>query len=167
MVEIIFALFTILAIGGAIGTISLAHPLNSALSFIVSLLSIAGFFALLSAKLLFVMQIIVYAGAIMVLMVFVIMYLNIQDKDMIDEKNRFITAAFTSILISPVIYISVQAMKNFDLEPQEVAEGFGGIHAVGQNLFNDWMLPFELISVLLLVAVVGAIIIAQLREEKC
>ena len=75
-----------MAVLGALGLILFKHPMNGAMSFVVTLISLAGLYALLSARLMFLIQLIVYAGAIMSLIIFIIMFLNIQDTDLPDER---------------------------------------------------------------------------------
>ena len=78
--EWLFYVFAVLSVLGAIGLVLFRHPMNGAMSLIVTMISLAGLYALLSAKLIFVLQLIVYAGAIMSLILFIIMFLNIQDQ---------------------------------------------------------------------------------------
>lgn len=165
LANLLFIGFTLFAVGGAIGLILFKHPLNGALSFIITLLSLAGFYAMLNAKTVMLMQIIVYAGAIMILMVFVIMYLNVTNKDLLTEKK---TPAIigTTALLSPLFYFSIKAISSSDIQNKALPENFGEIKEVGTQLFGSWMLPFELISILLLVAVVGVIVLAQMRRDN-
>jgi len=157
--------FSVLAIGGAIGLVFFKHPLHGAMSFLVTLLSVAGFYALLSNKFLFILQIIIYAGAIMVLIMFVIMFLNVREKELIDENflvNKFILGA---LLLAPFAYLLFSSVTNYTPQNIPLAEGFGTIQSIGLNLFTEWMFTFELISILLLGAVVGAVVVAQ-KESK-
>jgi NADH-quinone oxidoreductase subunit J len=86
----LFIVFAILSVLGAVGLVLFRHPMNGAMSFIVTLISLAGLYALLSAKLIFALQLIVYAGAIMSLIVFIIMFLNIQPGDLPKEETKWL-----------------------------------------------------------------------------
>ncbi len=159
----LFYIFSFFALVGAIGLISFKHPLNSAVAFIVTLLALAGFYALLSAKMLFAMQIIVYAGAIMILMLFVIMFLNVSKRDLLSEPRKNVLFIASAILLSPILLFILSAnfeSVNFD----EVNAEFGTIKAIGTTLFLDFVYPFELISILLLISIIGSVVIAKGKE---
>lgn len=159
----LFYIFAFFATVGAVGLISFKHPLNSAISFILTLLSMAGFYALLSAKMLFAMQVIVYAGAIMVLILFVIMFLNVTKKDLVQEPKKNLLFIIVAITLSPILLFIIGA--NFEsVEFIVVNEEFGTIKEVGKTLFLEWVYPFELVSILLLVSIIGSVVIAKERE---
>lgn len=157
--------FATLSILGALGLILFKHPMNGAMCFVVTLISLAGLYALLSASLLFALQLIVYAGAIMSLILFIIMFLNIQVGDLPDEKGRW-TFFFGGILI--IVPIALFLLKIVNTLPRGdtaiVEQGFGGVKKVGIVLFRDWLLPFEIVSILLLVALIGAVVLAGKKE---
>lgn len=139
------------------------QPINSALSFIVTLLSIAGLFALLGGSFLFLVQIIIYAGAVVTLILFIIMFLNIKEKNLPDEPNKVPWILYMTLLISPFSAYLISAVNATDFKPLHLVD-FGGIHAVGMKLFSKWVLPFEMVSILLLIALVGVVILA--KKEK-
>ena len=146
--------------------ISAHRPIDSALSFIVTLVSIAALFALLNATFLFIVQIIIYAGAILSLIIFIIMFLNIKDENLPDEKNKKKWLMGTSIIILPFSYILIDLILRSDIEQNMVPlENFGTIKDVGLMLFSKWVLPFELVSILLLVALVGSVTLAKKERE--
>jgi NADH-quinone oxidoreductase subunit J len=150
-----------LAVTGAIGLILFRHPMNGAMSFVVTLISLAGLYALLSAKLIFAVQLIVYAGAIMSLIIFIIMFLNIQDNDLPEEKGRGAFLIGGIVIIAPMAFFLFKVIKSLPGSDTKIlGNGFGGVREVGQVLFKEWLLPFELISILLLVALIGAVILA-------
>lgn len=142
--------------------ISAHRPIDSALSFIVTLISIAALFALVNATFLFVVQIIIYAGAILSLILFIIMFLNIKDENLPDEKykNRWLLG--TSIIITPFSLILIDLILRSDIAVHALRdEKFGTIKDVGITLFSQWILPFELVSILLLVALIGAVTLSK------
>ena len=161
---LLFFGFALLAVLGALGLILFRHPMNGAMSFVITLISLAGLYALLSAKLIFAIQLIVYAGAIMSLILFIIMFLNIQERDLPDEEGRWFYLAGGVVLIGPVALMLLRAVKTLpDSDTVIVGGGFGGVKEVGLVLFKDWLLPFEIVSILLLVALVGAVVLAGKR----
>lgn len=164
---LMFTSFAFLAVAGAVGLILFRHPMNGAMSFIVTLISLAGLYALLSAKLIFAIQLIVYAGAIMSLIVFIIMFLNIVEKDLPDESGRWLYFLGGGVLIAPITIFLLKIVNNLPgAETKIVGEGFGSVKAVGLVLFRDWLLPFEIVSILLLVALVGAVVLAGKKGAR-
>jgi NADH-quinone oxidoreductase subunit J len=160
--EVIFIILSFFAIASALSMIYAKEPMTSALSFIVTLLALAGLFALFSASFLFLVQIIVYAGAIITLMLLIIMFLNIKEDSLPKEpyklRNMFISALF----ILPVDVAVIKAVLTLPKKDMSVlADGFGGVKALGMILYKEWLLPFELISILLIVSLIGAIVFAK------
>ncbi len=155
-----------MAVLGAIGLILFKHPMNGAMSFVVTLISLAGLYALLSARLMFVIQLIVYAGAIMSLIIFIIMFLNIQDSDLPDEKGRGLFLVGGAVIIAPITWFLFRIVGSLPGSGTKIiGGGFGGVRDVGLLLFKNWLLPFEIVSILLLVALVGAVVLAGKRGE--
>ncbi len=163
--EWLFTGFSILSVLGAIGLVVFRHPMNGAMSLVVTLISLAGLYALLSAKLIFAIQLIVYAGAIMSLMVFIIMFLNVQTEDLPEEKSRFLYVIGGVVVLAPVFFFLKKVVQSLPgSEATIVGNGFGGVKEVGLVLFKDWLLPFEIVSILLLVALIGAVLLAGKRR---
>ena len=163
--EILFAILALLTIVSSVVMISAHRPIDSALSFIITLISIAALFALVNATFLFVVQIIIYAGAILSLILFIIMFLNIKDDNLPDEKykNRWLLA--TSIIITPFSAILIDLILRSDIAVNGVSdEKFGTIKDVGLTLFSQWVLPFELVSILLLVALIGSVTLSKRKD---
>lgn len=155
----------LLAVLGALGLITFKHPMNGAMSFVVTLISLAGLYALLSAKLIFAIQLIVYAGAIMSLILFIIMFLNIQEKDLPLDPNRWFYVAGGIVVVAPIAGLLIKISRTLPATEVTVFDdGFGSVKEVGQLLFTQWLLPFEIVSILLLVALVGAVVLAGKRE---
>lgn len=163
---ILFILLSVFAIAGAVGMISFYQPIRSALCFILTIISLAGLYALLNASFLFAVQLIVYAGAVITLILFIIMFLNIKDENLPKEKGRFVTMISGAFFLIPLNLVIFRAFEDLDDRELNLLQGdFGSVKAVGAKLFSGWVLPFELISILLLVALIGAIILA-LRIRK-
>lgn len=166
-IDTLFSVFALLAVLGGIGLVIFRHPMHSALSLAVTMISLAGIYALLSAKLIFALQLIVYAGAIMSIIIFIIMFLNIQEKDLPKERNRFFYLAGGAVVLAPVAWFMIRVMKNVPgVEATIIGDGFGSVRAVGMVLYRDWLIPFEIVSLLLLVALVGAVVLAGIRRSE-
>lgn len=168
MTDVIFGMLSIFAITGAIGMIYFANTVHSALSFIVTIMALAGLYALLSAPFLFMVQIIIYAGAIIALLLFIIMFLNIGHKHVPKEPNKLLIMLATALVLTPVdillfkAFSTVSNVSNFD----NLTDNFGTIQRLGTELFKGWVLPFELISLLLLVSLIGTIVLARKEERE-
>lgn len=136
------------------------EPVNSALSFIVTLLSIAGLFALLGGGFLFLVQIIIYAGAVITLIVFIIMFLNVKEENLPHEPHKKWWIIAMSLLIAPFTFILISTVHTMEFSALKVTD-FGSIKNIGMELFSKWVLPFEMISILLLIALIGVVVLAQ------
>jgi len=141
------------------------QPINSALSLIVTLLSIAGLFALLGGSFLFLVQIIIYAGAVVTLFLFIIMFLNIKEESLPHEPYKARWILLMSLLISPFTLFLISAVNNIKFASLHLKD-FGSIKAVGMELYTNWVLPFEMISILLLIALVGVVILAKRETNR-
>ena len=161
----LFMGFAVLAVLGAAGLVLFRHPMNGAMSFVITLISLAGLYALLSAKLIFALQLIVYAGAIMSLIVFIIMFLNIQPDDLPKEEARLLNIFGGLVIVAPIGYFLVKIIKKLpEASTALIGNNFGGVKPVGLLLFNDWLVPFEIVSILLLISLVGALVLAGKKE---
>ncbi len=160
--NIIFFILSFFAIFSAIAMIYAKEPMTSVLSFIVTLLSLAGLFALFSATFLFLVQIIVYAGAIITLMLLIIMFLNIQEENLPKEPKKLRNMLISTIVVIPIDIAVLKALHTLPKKSVSiVGDGFGSVKALGIVLYHNWLLPFELISILLIVSLIGAIIFAK------
>ncbi|AXH15877.1 NADH-quinone oxidoreductase subunit J [Malaciobacter mytili] len=167
MTDIVFIALSLFAIAGAVAMLVNKKPLNSALGLLITMLSIAGLFALLSASFLFMVQIIVYAGAIMTLILFILMFLNIKDEELPDEPKKYMFIGLGAALMIPLNVLILKAVSKLPNADLSIVEGdFGDIKPVGITLYNNWLVSFELISILLLVALVGSIVLAKRRKPK-
>ncbi len=161
MIEtVLFWIFAVLAVAGAAGVVFARNPLNGAMALVGAFFALAGLYLLLSAQLLAALQILVYAGAIMVLFLFVIMLLNLSPAEL--GRDRLTPARAvgglaallaTSLLAATLLHLSF---------PTTVANHhFGTVASVGEKLFTSFTLPFEATSLLLLAAIVGAVVVAK------
>ena len=163
MLAILFFLFGGLAIGCAISMVAQRNPLYSAISLIGVFISLASLYVMLAAPFIAAVQIIVYAGAIMVLVVFVIMLLNVEEEERRRLRLGFLiptAIALAVVLISEAAFIFyfVGAAR----PPQDPSTSDVGLTAsIGAGLFTKYLLPFEITSILLLMAIVGAMTLAR------
>lgn len=157
----LFIIFGLLCLGGALNLLLQRHPINSALSLIVVMSSLAVLYLLLGAEFLALAQIIVYSGAIMVLFVFVIMLLNAGE----EQKTRGSQAAYVAGIPGVLALFAVLASTFVTLRTSFGEARLGGFLAttgeLGRVLFRDLLLPFEVTSILILVAILGAVVLAQ------
>jgi NADH-quinone oxidoreductase subunit J len=138
------------------------NPLYGALSLVLSFFFVAGLYVLLLAHTMAVLQILVYAGAIMVLFIFVIMLLNLSPSELGHERRTLAKWLGGAATVTVGVQIAVAVERGASaVTPRPLPEGFGTVDAIGDALFRDYLVPFELTGVLLLVAVVGAVILAK------
>ena len=158
----VFLILAAIAVAGAVNLILQRHPIHSALSLVVVMGALAGLYLLLEAEFVAAIQIIVYAGAIMVLFVFVIMLLNAGA----EERTNFSrTARYAGVPLALFFLIEIAyrvARAAAPLTAQPVAQG--ATHGLALLLFRDFVFPFELTSILILIAILGALVLAK-REE--
>lgn len=159
--QILFWFLSVLALGSAVGMVTSKNPVHSVLFLIITFFSISGHYILLNAQFLAIVNIIVYAGAIMVLFLFVIMLMNL-NADTEPQKNKWLKLA-GFLAGGCLLLVMVAALRQSDLNLQaQVKEGnIGLIHNLGKVLFTDYVLPFEISSVLFLSAMIGAVVIGK------
>ncbi len=159
-----FVILAVLAALGAIGVVAFRNPIHSALSMIVNMLSLAGFYALLEAHFLATVQIIVYAGAIIVLVVFVIMLLNIKQEPQ-DNRGMFLTSVASILSIIFMVFLGRLFHEEFLYSSFSAVALTGTVENIGRLLYGKYVLIFELAGALLLAAIVGATMLAK-REHR-
>ena len=162
----LFLFVAVLTVVAALGVVLHPNPVKSALFLVVTLFLLAVVFVLLEAHMIAALQIIVYAGAIMVLFLFVIMLLNLQTDDPERGRRRYVLRGL-AWLGGIVLAIELAVLtRGSAVGPADTAPaGYGGAKAVAESLYTDFLLPFELTSILLLVAVVGAVVLAQKQRR--
>jgi len=165
-----YPLFFLLAaaiLAAALGVVLNTHPIRSALSLAVTLLLLAVTFVFLDAHMVAALQVIVYAGAILVLFLFVIMLLNLEQEPVQRRRRNFVlSAAGAGVLFALALMITLFAGGANLPGPglgAAVAESYGTSEVLAERLFTHFVLPFEITSVLLLVAVLGAVVLAKRR----
>lgn len=137
------------------------NPIAAALWLVVCFFAFAGLFVTLSAHFLGVIQVLLYAGAIMVLFIFVIMLLNIGNEELRSRQLRFPVVLGVAAAVYFLVLVGVGLLKEFPFPFSQVAHDFGNAKPLGLLLFTRYLIPFELVSVLLLVAIVGAVVLGK------
>lgn len=163
MLEIsIFTILALFMLGGSIAMITNKQTVFSAFGFLVTMIGLGGMFALLDARFLAIAQIMVSVGAVVVLSMLTILTINIKEENLPYEGHKYKWMIFASILVLPIIlliYKSTTAMYDRFMDLEQVTS-----KVIGKLLFSEWVLPFEIVSILLLSAMLGAIVIA--RKDK-
>jgi len=155
-----FYIFAAISVISAILVVSFRNTLSSALALVMTLFGVACLYAMLEAHFLAIMQILVYAGAVMVLFIFVIMLMNLGREELLKIKMSF--AGVVGILIGGYLAtILVLRLSSLSSPLPEAPQGYGSIAEVGRLLFSDYMIPFEITSFLLLVSIIGVVVMAR------
>ena len=160
---ILFLAFGAVCVAGAINLLAQTHPINSALSLIAVMAALAGEYLLLGAEFVAAVQVIVYAGAIMVLFVFVIMLLNAGAEERSEGSHIALLMGLPSLLLLGVLLTWTVTVRH---ATHRVGLGslLGDPPTIGRLLFREYLLPFEITSLLILIAIMGAVVLASKPE---
>ncbi len=161
---ILFYIFGILAIAGALGMVlNLRNVVASAMSLVVTMVALGAVYVVLDAYLIAAIQIMVYGGAIVVLFLFVVMLLNLSTDEFPPGGQKFIkfSMGLAGLVILAQVLRGIIGDPTAFVSPETVPEGFGGYRVVGIALYTDYVLLVEMSSLLLLAAIVGALILAK------
>jgi len=163
LITVLFFIFAATAVITALLVIFSRNTIYSALFLVMTLFSVAGIFLLLEAFFLAAVQVIVYAGAIMVLFLFVIMLLNLQKetKFFSFSNPRLLLVSLFSVVFLGFIFTLIAGSVNLSDSRPESYTGLGSVENIGITLFTTYLLPFEITSLLLLVALVGAVLLSK------
>ena len=162
----LFIVFALICVAGAVNLVAQRHPINSALSLIVVMGSLAVLYLLLGAEFVAAIQLIVYAGAIMVLFVFVIMLLNAAPEE---RGRRMVVALGLGVpAVAVLAGILIYGLTNNPAAATAAPIGalYGSPAEIGRRLFREFLLPFEITSVLILIAIMGAVLLARRPEGE-
>jgi len=166
---VFWGILAALAVGSGLGVILIRNPIYCALSLVVNFFLLAVMYLLLRAEFLAAIQVIVYAGAIMVLFIFVIMLLNLGGEETRDKLRVLRPLAFLLGLVLLVEVVAALRYRAYAVENPALSFPLvsappavtGGVREFGRLLFTDYLLPFEITSVLLLIAIVGAVVLGR------
>jgi NADH-quinone oxidoreductase subunit J len=169
VVEVAFFAGAIGALGGAIAVIALRNPFYSVLALVVHLVSLAGLFLILYAQFVAAVQIVVYAGAVMVLYVFVAAYVGGAEEPLwepIPGQRILAPLLAAALFVELSIAVLGTGLQAIGTEGPTVGAGFGTPAQIGELLLERFLIPFEAASLLLLTAAVGAVVLAGRRREE-
>jgi NADH-quinone oxidoreductase subunit J len=161
---ILFLAFGAVCVGGSVNLLAQRHPINSALSLIAVMAALAGEYLLLGAEFVAAVQVIVYAGAIMVLFVFVIMLLNAGVEEETKGSRVALLLGVPGVLTASVLMAWV-VLRQSGTEAVAIGALPGHPTDIAELLFHDFLLPFEVTSVLILIAIMGAVVLASKPES--
>jgi NADH-quinone oxidoreductase subunit J len=165
MVLNLFYFLSFLAILSALMVVISKNPIHSVLYLILTFFTLSGHYILLNAQFISIVNLIVYAGAIMVLFLFTIMFLNLKDDAFVGSRiwynlsAGFLVAVFAGILVTKIMPTQIDKASEIEFNSQ-----IGMVENLGTTLFQNFLVPFELVSVLFLSAMVGAVMLG--RREK-
>ena len=166
---ILFYVFAVLVLGGGVLTITRRNAIHSAISLIVSLMGVAGLYLLQQAEFLFAVQVVLYVGGIMLLFLFVIMLVNLDNaaKERQFNKAWLVGLAAVAGVAAEIGYFLYSGKDSFHVAAVMAAvpppAALGNTEMLADSLFSEYLLPFEIASILLLVAVVGSVVMAKKR----
>jgi NADH-quinone oxidoreductase subunit J len=161
--QVVFWLLAALTVFFALFTVTRRNPVTAVMSLVATFFCLAGLYATLSAHFLAILQVLVYAGAIMVLFIFVVMILNRE------EVSPFSVRVTHILGLLGGVYLFVKFCRVVSIGvpvPGNVPETFGTVASIGDLLFRDFLYPFEAISLLLLVAIVGGVIVSRSHQKE-
>ena len=163
--EVIFLLMGLAAVGSAVLVVTTKNVVHAALWLVVTLASVAGSYLMLTAEFVAWVQVLIYIGSIVVLLLFGIMLTKapIGGTAGLDSENRVAAGVVATALGATLVTLVIDAFRHayIDLEDFEAA----GAEATGRSIFQSWVLPFEVVSVLLLAALIGSIVLSRRDEE--
>ncbi len=155
----VFAALTVLCALMVVANPFSRNPVTSAMFLVLTIVSLAGLFVQLHAFFLAAVQVLVYAGAVMVLFLFVIMLLDLKEEERRKVRKFAVIAGGLAVAIIAVLFCTAIGQTTAGIGVQPILEG--GTAALGELLFKHYLLPFEILSVLLLVAMVGVILLSK------
>jgi NADH-quinone oxidoreductase subunit J len=163
---LLFWVFAVCTTAGALLVIAARNPISSAMALVATFFFLAGIYVLLWAHTIAVLQVLVYAGAIMVLFLFVIMLLSLAEAEIARPKRNLsqVVGGGSAIGLLGVLALSISRSPRSMVELSPAQQiSFGSMKAVGEVVYTSYLLPFEAVSLLLLVAIVGAVVVAKAR----
>ena len=161
---VVFWILSAMIVGFALFTITRKNPITAVMSLVACFFGLAAMYATLSAHFLAVLQVLVYAGAIMVLFIFVVMILNREEVTPLSFRPMRVLGVLAGVYLFVKFVDVVTAMQLG--APPVPAETYGTVGSVGDLLFRDFLYPFEAISVLLLVAIIGGVVISRSHQKE-
>ncbi|MEC4112962.1 NADH-quinone oxidoreductase subunit J family protein [Myroides pelagicus] len=163
MIEILFYILSTITLGSATLTVLSKNPIHSALWLVVSFFSLAGHYILLNSQFLGMVHIMVYSGAIMILMLFTIMLMNLNISHEVSKPFFTKLVATVAFCLVGILMLTIVMRGNqaYNIEYSSTGEDFQSVSVLGKVLLNEYVMPFEMVAVLLLLAMIGAVLISK------
>ncbi len=164
---IFFLILGVLGIASAVGVVLMRNPIASAMALVIHFVALAGLYLSLNALFMAAIQVLVYAGAIMVLVVFVIMLLNLGSEEKLKEKlfsKQALGIFLTLIFGGGILFLLSRTLLDNPTGRAGMVDT-GSVQAIGRALFTDYVYPFEMVSLILLAAVIGAVVLAKVKVD--
>lgn len=163
---VIFSIFAVVSLGAALAVVTMRNPVHSALALVLTLFCVAVFFVMQGAHFLAAVQVIVYAGAIVVLFLFVIMLLGVDRRELLDEPlpwQRPVAFLLGAGLLAGLLLLAdvLTVTGESSVRGAVLGNDYSNVEKIARSLFSDFLWPFEITSVLLVVAVVGAVVLVR------
>lgn len=169
MLEIFFIILALLAFSGGLGVIIFRQPIHCAISLLLTLLSLAGIYLIFSAEFIAAAQIVIYAGGILIIFLFAIMFVSVKESE---KRKKYIPGWILFLFFGILLFLNLSIfLKSTIFEKGkgmgDVLTQFGGnTEAISHTLYNYYLIPFEVVSLFLLVAMVGAILMGGWGVKK-
>ena len=163
--QVVFWLLAAFITFFAVFTMTRRNPVTAVMSLVATFFGLAAMYATLSAHFLAVLQVLVYAGAIMVLFIFVVMILNREEVAPLALRPLRVLGVLAGVYLF-VKFVDIVSFELPSTVPAQPADSFGTVAAIGQMLFKEFLYPFEAISVLLLVSIVGGVVISRSHQKE-
>jgi NADH-quinone oxidoreductase subunit J len=161
----LFFLLAVFCVGGVLGMILSKNQAHSALFLVLAFASLGGLFGLLDAPFIAAVQVIIYAGAIMVLFIFVIMMVNLE-RGIAPERKRWTLGLSAALAVLLLVELGLAVRGTLGALGRTGGESIGSPTELGRLLFTDYLYPFEITSVLIIAALVGAIVLVKKRDKE-
>jgi NADH-quinone oxidoreductase subunit J len=163
---VLFIIFGIIAIAGALGMVLHPNPVHGALGLMATMLSLAVFYVVNSGHFIAAVQVVVYAGAVMTLFLFVIMMIGVDRSENLEERLPMQRQLAIGLGMAFLVLIALIGGNAWITAPEAAVAPNGTVEAIADLLFTDWLLPFEVTTLLLIIASVGAIALAQYDPRR-
>lgn len=167
-IQILFSVLSVVTLATAFLTIYSKNPIHSAIYLVICFFSIAGHYLLLNSQFLAIVHVIVYAGAIMILFLFTVMLMNLNKENEVHKPRITRLGAIVTFCLMCLVLIAIfmNSKPIVDGSYEVTGEDYQSIKALGKVLLNEYMVPFEFASVLLLVAMIGAVLLSKKEKTK-
>ena len=163
---VLFIIFGVVAVAGALGMVLHPNPVHGALGLMATMLSLAVFYVVNSGHFIAAVQVVVYAGAVMTLFLFVIMLIGVDRSENLEERLPMQRQLAIGLGVAFLVLIGLIGSNAWITAPEAATAPNGTVEAIADLLFTDWLLPFEVTTLLLIIAAVGAIALAQYDPRK-